>query len=135
MKKFEVQSIEILTDYNEAFEYISNPKNLPEWTLAFHSVSGGTAVLRTPRGSIDVELDVSAVREQGTIDWLMRFPDGSEAKAHSRLVNVGKGAQAYVFILMQPPVPLEELEGLLEQQSEALKEELKRLRHILEVRR
>ena len=135
MKSFEVQSIEIPTDFNEAFEYISNRKNLPEWTLAFHSVSDRTAVLRTPRGTVEVDLDVSAVRDQGTIDWLMKFPDGSEARAHSRLVNVGKGAVAFIFVLTQPPGPLEELEGLLEQQSEALKEELKRLRHILEVRR
>jgi hypothetical protein len=38
----------------------------------------------------------------------------------------------YTFVLLPPPVPLEQLEGALEQQSHTLKEELARLKTLLE---
>lgn len=69
--------------------------------------------------------------ERGTIDWTMIFPDGSAARAYSRVIAVGDRI-LYSFVLTAPPVPLEQLEGALEQQSRTLSEELARLRRILE---
>ena len=135
MNQFKVQSIEITADYVDAFNYISNPKNLPEWTNAFDSVTGDNAVMKTPSGVTEITLKVSSSRSQGTIDWLMRFPDGSEAKAYSRLIKLNERRNAYVFILTAPPVPLEELEGTLAEQSKILKEELEHLQAILSQRR
>ena len=131
MKQFETQSIELNADYDEAFDYISNPKNLPEWTNAFESVSGANAILKTPTGRTDVGLVVMASRKQGTIDWFMTFSDGSRATAYSRLVALKEGRNAYSFILTPPPVPLDQLEGTLTEQAQILKEELKRLCQIL----
>jgi hypothetical protein len=90
--------------------------------------------MHTPTGSVEVALAVHASREHGTVDWLMTFPNGSVAAAYSRVVPAGQDRSIYSFILMAPPVPLEELEGTLAQQSHILREELARLRAILEHR-
>jgi len=131
MKQFEVQSVEIQANYDVVFDYISNAKNLPEWTNAFESVSESKAMMLTPSGGAEVELLVAASRQQGTIDWCMTFIDGSRANAYSRIVRSNEKEMIYSFILLPPPVSLGELEGGLDQQSQILKEELRRLSNIL----
>ncbi|MCI0623479.1 MAG: SRPBCC family protein [Acidobacteria bacterium] len=132
MKTFEVQAIEIEAPYDRAYSFIADPRNLSKWAKAFREVSDGSALMETPNGSVKVELVVHASREQGTIDWVIAFPDGALATAYSRVVRAGRDRSIYSFVLMAPPLPLEELEGALEQQSETLREELERLRLILE---
>ena len=134
MRTFDVQSIEIDSPTGKVFEYVADPAHLPEWTRAFESIVGRRAVLSTPDGTISIDLDVQASREHGTIDWAMTFPDGSVAKAFSRVVAGGSGRAIYSFVLLPPPVPLEKLEGVLEQQSRILGEELESLKRILESR-
>jgi hypothetical protein len=131
MKTFDVQSLEIEAPFEKVFGYIAEAKNLPEWTSAFEAVSGGRASMRTPNGAVEIALIVKVSREAGTVDWIMKFPDGNTATAYSRVVPAGKGRSIYSFILMAPPVPLEQLEGALEQQSQTLREELAKLRAIL----
>lgn len=132
MKTFDVQSIEIGTSCTRAFEYIAEPSTLPEWTHAFASVSGRRAVMRTPAGTADVDLEVSSSREDGVIDWKMTFGDGQVARAWSRLVPHGDGRVIYSFVLPAPPVPLEDLEGTLAEQSKVLASELATLARLLE---
>ena len=132
MKTFDLQGIEVRADYRAVFDFISEPANLPRWTQAFESAGDGAAVLRTPAGSARIHLRVLTAIEQGTIDWLMVFPDGTVAKALSRLVELKKGLCLYTFTLLAPPVPLEMLEGTMLQQSKTLNEELKALGQILE---
>jgi hypothetical protein len=62
----------------------------------------------------------------------MTFPDGNVARAYSRVVADGADSCIYSFILTRPPVPLERIEGALEEQSQTLREELRNLRAILE---
>ncbi len=131
MKTFDVQSLEIHAPFEKVFGYIAEAQNLPTWTSAFQSVSDGRAVMRTPNGSVEITLAVNASRETGTIDWKMTFPDGNVAAAFSRVVRAGSERSIYSFILTAPPVPLEQLEGALEQQSQTLREELAKLRGIL----
>jgi hypothetical protein len=123
MRDFDVQTIEIDAPCDAAFKYISDPRTLPEWTHAFRSVSSGRATMVTPRGSLEVGLRVASSRVAGTIDWIMTFPDGSVGRAYSRLIDLGHRT-LYSFVLMAPPVPLEQLEGALEEQASALREEL-----------
>ncbi len=132
MKNFDVQSIEINTPYKTAFDYISNTLNLPKWTNAFSSINGTLAILNTQRGSVEIELKTLSSREFGTVDWYMTMPNGDIGKAFSRIVDNGLNSSIYSFILLAPPVKLEELEGSLEQQKALLKEELKKLKLILE---
>ena len=60
MRDFDVQSIEIAAPLEQAFRYVADPRTLPEWTHAFRSVSNGRATLATPKGSVEVGLDVRA---------------------------------------------------------------------------
>ncbi len=77
---------------------------------------------------------MEASEKQGTIDWIMKFQDGTVARASSRVIPLTVEDNVYSFVLLPPPVPLEHLEGALVQQSHTLKEELASLKAILEKR-
>ena len=130
-KRFHVESIEIPTPAEVAFAYISDMQNLPAWTHAFKEVSRGKALMETPAGSIEVRIEVKASQQFGIIDWFMTMPDGTVAAAFSRLTPLGKDRAAYGFVLLAPPVPLEQVEGSLNQQAVTLRQELARLTDIL----
>jgi hypothetical protein len=132
MKTFDVQSIEINAPLERAFDYVVNVRNLPAWTQAFKSARDGKAEMQSEKGAVEVDLLVTASREYGIIDWAITFPDSSVAKAYSRLVGNGPVSCVYSFVLTAPPMPLEQLEGAIEQQSRILQEELEHLREILE---
>jgi len=127
MKTFDVQTIEINAAFDRVFDYIADAQKLPEWTNAFKSVFDGRAVMATPNGTVEIKLAVQATRKQGTIDWVMTFPEGSVSTAYSRVVAVDNKRSLYSFIMLPPPVPLEQLEGTIEAQSHILREELARL--------
>jgi hypothetical protein len=131
MTAFKVESLRIATTLEKAFQYIADPKNLPQWTHAFKAVSNGNAIMATPAGAVEVGLKVTASASAGTIDWHMTFANGSVASAFSRLVPEAKDHCIYSFILLAPPVPLEQLEGTLNQQAQILREELTKLSEIL----
>jgi hypothetical protein len=131
MKTFELQSIAINAPFEKVFGYVAEAGNLPEWTSAFETVFDGRASMRTPNGAVEVALTVKALAAAGTVDWIMTFPNGDTATACSRVVRDGEARCIYTFILMAPPVALEQLEGALEQQSQTLREELAKLRAIL----
>jgi hypothetical protein len=131
MKLFDIQAVGINSTFEKTFQYVADIRNLPEWTHAFKRVSNGKAFLETPNGAVEIALEVNASKERGTIDWTMRFPDGSLSTAYSRVVKAEKNRCVYSFILMAPPVPLEQLEGMLRQQSQVLEKELARLTSIL----
>ena len=132
MRRFDVQGIDLQATQRRAFSYIADPIHLPHWTSAFASVANGRAVMRTPNGEIKIDLEVQSSEEQGTIDWLMTFPDGSVATAFSRVVKLDSKSCVFAFVLTSPPVPLKQLEGSLETQSRTLAEELQSLKRILE---
>jgi len=132
MKKFDVQGIDLQATQRRAFSYIADPTHLPQWTSAFASVANGRAVMRTPNGEVEIGLTVESSEEQGTVDWLMTFPDGSVATAFSRVMKLDAKSCVFAFVLTPPPVPLEQLEGVLEAQSRTLAEELQSLKRILE---
>jgi hypothetical protein len=124
---FAVESVELDAPLKVAFDYIANTRKLPEWTHAFKAVREGHAVMQTPDGTVEVGLEVRASEQQGTIDWYIKFPDGNVAAAYSRLVPQNTERVVYSFILLAPPVPLEQLEGALSQQAVILRDELRKL--------
>ena len=131
MRVHEVRSIEIETSFERAFAFIANPQNLPKWAHAFEQVDGARARMRTPRGATDIELTVESSQRHGTVDWRMVFPDGSVATAMSRLTPASAQRLVYTFVLNAPPLPMEEIEGALEQQVHTLERELAQLRELL----
>jgi hypothetical protein len=132
MKTHDVQSISIAKPRAEVFAYIANPANLPDWTNAFKSADAERAELVTPNGAVPIRLETRASADQGTIDWIMTFPDGSVGAAYSRVTEDAGNSSIYSFVLMAPPVPLEALEGALEAQKKTLATELVSLRKRLE---
>jgi hypothetical protein len=134
MKTFDVQSIEIDAPFEKTFAYLADPHNLPRWAYAFQTVNNDRAWLQTPNGAVDVGLLAVASYEHGTVDWVLTFPNGSVARAYSRVIALGPDRCVYSFLLTPPPVSLEQLEGTLQQQSETLRTELMQLRGILKER-
>ena len=132
MKWYDLQGIQIDRPQGVTFRYVADPSNLPEWTHAFATVDGAKARMRTPNGEISVELVTRADETRGTVDWKMTFPDGSSGWAYSRVLPLDGRRCLYAFALTPPPVPLEEVEGTLVEQSRALTEELRNLKRIVE---
>jgi len=132
MKTYDLQGIDLNVPTSEAFAFIAEPNNLPKWTHAFASVNQEKAVMKTPEGEVEIDLETLASADSGTIDWRMTFPDQSVATAFSRIVEADHNHCVYSFILMPPPVPLEQLEGALEAQSRILEKELGTLKAMLE---
>jgi len=94
----------------------------------------GFARLRTPRGETEIALEVEHDVRSGIVDWRMTFADGSVAFANSRLTRGSDGRLVYAFVLHAPPLPLEEIEGALREQSHTLARELVRLKALVEHR-
>jgi hypothetical protein len=131
LKTFDVQFVEIAANFKKAFNFISDPANLPKWTAAFKEADENTALMVTPAGELKISLKTIATAS-GTIDWHMTMPDGSVGNAFSRLTELPNGHVVYSFILLAPPVPVEQIEGTLEMQKKLLAEELINLTNILE---
>lgn len=130
---FDVKNTAIKVPFEQAYAYIANAQNLPQWTNAFASVeSDGQALMTTEQGQVPIKLEVVGDKSQGTIDWKMTFPDNLEAIAHSRVVPLSEESSAYSFLLTPPPAPLEMLEVALAQQAKTLEQELITLKNILE---
>lgn len=131
MENHRVESVRIAADFKKVFGYISNPMNLPKWTHAFKEASDTRATLVTPGGSLEIGLKTQSSAESGTIDWHMAMPDGKIASAFSRVIRESPGHCVFSFVLLAPPVPLEALEGTLNEQAVILRQELVRLKGIL----
>ena len=135
MNGFAIESIQIAAPADQVFDFVADRETLPRWTVAFRDVRNDRAVMRTPRGEVEVVLGVTASRTTGIIDWTMTFPDGTTARAFSRVVALDDRRSAYAFILPAPVTSLEQLEGDLDEQRKALRKELANLRDFLERRR
>lgn len=127
LKNHDVQSINLQASPSKVFDFIADPENLPKWTVAFKEANEKSARLVTPKGELSIELETRANKEDGTIDWYMTMPDGSIGTAYSRVVEGPDNNAIYSFVLIAPPVPLEEVEGTLSAQIGQLKEELESL--------
>ena len=131
IKNHDVQSVNIQTSTSKVFEYIANPANLSKWTGAFKEADEKSALLVTPMGELKIGLETKTNKELGTIDWYMTMPDGSIGVAYSRVVVGSDNNAIYSFVLIAPPVPLEQVEGALSAQIGQLREELQKLQTIL----
>ena len=130
---FDVQSIGINAHPDKVFQFIAEPTNVPKWALGFSEVDGKTAFMETPAGKMKVEMTMDSNPALGTVDTTMTMPDNSVGMAYSRVLpNDGGQTSIFSFVLMAPPVPLEEIEGTLEAQKKQLAEELQLLKKILE---
>ena len=132
MRVFDVQGIEIRAARDQLFKFVSDPRNLPKWAHAFKSADQERARLETPAGAMDIGLRTDANQLAGTVDWRLEFPDHSVGLAQSRVTETTGGTCIYSFVLHAPPVPLEQVEGALEEQSATLRQELAALKSLME---
>jgi hypothetical protein len=132
MRLFDVQGIEIHASRDRLFDFLRDPRNLPRWAHAFSSADHRRARLQTPSGAVDISLRTEADPKSGTVDWRLEFPDESIALAQSRVTETTRGTCIYSFVLHAPPVPLEQVEGALDQQSATLRQELTTLKSLME---
>lgn len=132
MRPFDVQSIGIGQPADRVVAFLSRPENLPRWTSAFAAADERSACLVTPAGQMTISLRTVADARSGVVDWIMTFPDGTEAAARSRVTPNTSDTSVYTFVLLAPPGPLEELEGSLAAQKVLLSRELIRLKEVLE---
>lgn len=132
MKTYDIQSVVIKAPYDKTLKYIADPRNLPNWANAFKRADSESALMATPHGEIPIKLRVASNSDCGNVDWNMTFPDGSEGRAFSRVVPLNQNETIYSFVLLAPPVPLEQLEGALSEQIKVLHKELHHLKGILE---
>jgi len=133
VKNYDVQSININAKPEKVFEFVAEPSNVPKWAIGFSDVNGDTALMETPNGKMKVGMKMHSNIEHGTVDTIMTMPDGSVGKAFSRITENDNGKSAiFTFVLMAPPVPLEQLEGTLNEQKKQLAQELVLLKSILE---
>ena len=134
MQHFDVQAVEIDAAPASVFAFVRQPRNLSKWARAFASADERRARLRTPAGTVDIELETVANEAAGTVDWRMTFPDRAIGIAQSRVTETVRGTCIYSFVLHAPPVPLEQLEGALEEQKKTLGTELADLKKLVETR-
>jgi len=132
VRTFDVQGIEIRASRPVVFDFVRDPHNLPKWAHAFQQADDKRANLKTPTGTVDIDLRTFSREDAGTIDWELKFPDGAIGFAQSRVTETARGTCIYSFVLHGPPVPLEQLEGALDAQRMTLREELAELKRLLE---
>ena len=102
MRRTATLSVSILTGFDRAWEFLSDPANLHLWTVDFAlsppSKVGDLYRVETPRGTLD--LFVKKDRETGVID----FHFGKNGQYHvspSRLIPNAAGI-VYMFTLFEP---------------------------------
>ena len=130
-KDFDVQNIEINANEKEVFSFLAKPETLPLWAKVFVEASHTSAIIATPDGNLSIEFEILVSEKSGTIDWIMTMPDGSTNKASSRVTKNGKSS-VYSFVLLAPPVPLEQIEEAFSEQKLILAKELVNLKVLLE---
>jgi len=86
--------------------------------------------MATQAGAVEVGLRVRALR-RGYNRLAHDFPGWKRGNCILALVRESAEYCIYSFILMAPPVPLEQLEGALNQQAHILRDELTKLNAVL----
>lgn len=126
----DTKTISIHADARRAFDFLSDPENLPRWAVGFaKSVrrDGERWVVTTGGG--EMGLRVLADPSSGVVDFVMSPAPGVEAVAASRVVPAGDGVE-YVFTQLQAPgMP----DDVFAKNVRALEHELTVLKALLEV--
>src|SRR5207249_6368223 len=64
------------TLFRSVFDFVCDPHNLPKWAHAFQQANDKHASLKTPAGTVKIDLRTVSHEDAGTIDWELGFPDG-----------------------------------------------------------
>jgi hypothetical protein len=117
---------------HSVFEFVANPQNLPFWAVGFcrsiRRETGDLWVVVTASGEVPIRYELNETA--GTVDFRFSPLPGREARAYSRVVPNGDGAE-YIFTQFQfAGMPNDTFEA----QVRALADELQVLRGLIHAR-
>lgn len=128
---FGIVTTTFFTSFERAFLYLSNPQNLPEWTLLFKEASDSHAILETPYGLQTFGLLTNTSFEQGVIDWYILSDHGRQVdQSCSRLYRLSYSRCVYSFMFFVNPLPDENQKSALKRQTRLIEKELARLQEL-----
>lgn len=130
-QSFILEGISIDRPAVDVFKFVSDRHTLPLWTKAFKKIRTDEADYETPGGIVPIGLDVIASPAAGTVDWVMKFPDGNVARAFGRVVAEDVG-RANVQFFFAPPLPAEVRVEMIPKLSTTIREEFAVLKQELE---
>lgn len=108
--KTKTLSVSIDCESKKAYEFISNPENLPKWVKGLcRSIrkSNGEWIVETPNGPMKFRF--AGKNDFGVLDHFVRPPSGAEIYVPMRIVPNGSQSEI-LFTLFQPAeMPAEKL--------------------------
>ncbi|XDD51597.1 SRPBCC family protein [Leptospira sp. WS92.C1] len=113
-KPFKVKniSVSIFIPYPIVYEYISEPKNFPEWASGLcKSIEQGTGqewVLETPQGKLKAVF--TPKNEYGILDHTVLFDNGQKVENPMRVIRNGEGCEILFTLFQTPDMSLEKFE-------------------------
>lgn len=122
------ETVTLAAPPRRAFEFISDPANLPRWAVEFCRAirrDGRRWIVRTPQGEAEIRYEPDP--KSGIIDMVVVPAPGIESTARARVVPNGDGAE-FIFTFFQAPgTPDAAFEGM----ARSLRKELDVLRSLL----
>jgi hypothetical protein len=126
----DTKAITIQAKPEKVASFLADPRNLPRWAVGFAKAvreDRGRWLVQTGAGEMGIRVEADSSR--GVVDFCMEPAPGVEARACSRVLPNGAGAE-YVFTqFQQPGMP----DDAFQASVAALGHELTVLRALLEV--
>ena len=127
----DTQSVCLPADHTEAFDFLANPENLPQWAVGFcRSIRRDADRWLVDTGHGEVSMRYVTDATLGVIDFHFSPAPEVEAVARSRVVPNGVGAE-YLFTQFQAPGMSD---AVFEAQRATLADELEVLRRFFRAR-
>ncbi|WP_086933517.1 hypothetical protein [Agarilytica rhodophyticola] len=128
---FDMVTMEFPTSYENAFLYISNPKNIPKWTLYLVEADETSTVIETPEGKKTYGFITQASFGNGTIDWYVITADGRQVeRSCSRLTRLPNGNCVYSFMFFADPNTVADPAKKIADKKQQMEKELENLKII-----
>lgn len=104
-------SISIARDLHSAYDFLSNPTNLPQWASGLGALNhvGGQWVAQTPDGTIYIRF--CEPNRFGILDHWVTLPTGQQIYLPFRVVANGDGCELIFTLFRQPDMDQEKFEA------------------------
>lgn len=122
-------SLSIECGWREAYAFVSDPANLPQWAKTFclsARLLENDWILETPQGALTLRM--TPCNELGVVDHVVIPPSGEEVYVPMRVLPNGAGCEV-LFTLFRRNMTLEQFKAdikLVEQDLNTLKEVLEK---------
>jgi hypothetical protein len=133
MQKFDCVTRELPARYEDAFQFIADPINLPKWATAFQEADETSALIARSEKDEPIRIGLTTVSsiETGLIDWYMDMPDGTSVRTLTRIIDLFNDNCLYTFIFFARPAPEDHVVVNLANQKKAIEKEFDNLVRLL----